>query len=335
MPFKKLDVQSYPRRLWGLYGFPGSGKSTFAAQMRAPLLTVDADHRFDEVARLVKGDVYQLSDRPADNVDPEAIAAALRENMPGADVRTICVDSLTAILAPLVTQAILDNEAGRNKNRMAGFKDKALAMRLLLDSVTAWGCDVLWIWHLQTGRNANAEEQTTATVSRTELARLTRGLNMQLRILEEAGRRGIRVDWARRGRWPVTVWDDAAGPAAGRFAGMPEKIERAVYDGLTEEDQKRIEGATPTSFPNPEAAIAWAVDAGGFEAIQHARNAYDLLKQERAPKTAPEMWRLWVEDVQGRVLARAAAAAAPGDQAPADGANGDDQPGGQDETPDF
>lgn len=301
MGFRKLEAASYPRRLWGLYGFAGAGKSTFAAQLRAPLLTIDADHRFDEVARLARGDVYQLSERPADNVDPERIAACLRANMPGSDVRTIVVDSVTAILSPLVTQAILDNDAGKNKNRMAAFKDKALAMRLLLDSVTAWGCDVLWIWHLQTGRNERAEEQITATVSRTELARLTRGLNLQLRMIEEHGRRGIHVDWARRGRAGMTVWDDS-----GRWADAPEAIERAVYDGLTADDQKRIEAATPASFPSAAAAIAWGHEQGVFEALPHARNAYDALKAEHRPSTAADMWRLWLDDVAARKLAQAA-----------------------------
>ena len=127
--------------------------------------------------------MYQLSDTPADNVNPDRIAAALRTNMPGADVRTVIVDSLTAIMAPVVTGAILDNDAGRQKNKMASFKAKALAMRLLQDSIGAWGTDVLWIYHLQLGRDAQANEVTTATVSRTELARLTRSINLQLRIV--------------------------------------------------------------------------------------------------------------------------------------------------------
>jgi adenylylsulfate kinase-like enzyme len=42
----------YPPRLWTLAGFPGSGKSTFAAQMRPPLLAIDADRRFSEVLNL-------------------------------------------------------------------------------------------------------------------------------------------------------------------------------------------------------------------------------------------------------------------------------------------
>ena len=223
MAFKKLDTPAYPRRLWGLYGFPGSGKSTFAARLRGPLLAIDADHRFEEVTRLAGGNVYSLSDAPADNVIPERIAALLRANMPGADVRTLVIDSLTAILAPLVTRAILDNDAGRTKNRMTGFKDKALAMRLLQDSVTGWGTDCLWIWHLQEGRNAQAEEVETATVSRTELARLTRSLNMMLRVVEDGGRHGVHVDWARPrpfgcdrvGRLGNVGWDARSDRAGG------------------------------------------------------------------------------------------------------------------------
>ena len=295
MSFSKLSPTQYPRRLWGLVGFPGSGKSSFAARMRAPMLAIDADHRFSEVLQIAGGDVYQLSDTPADNVNPEQIAAALRANMPGADVRTVIVDSLTAIMAPLVTGAILDNDAGRQKNKMASFKAKALAMRLLQDSIGAWGTDVLWIYHLQAGRDANAQKVTTPTVSRTELARLTRSINLSLRIVEDAGRRGVLVEWARRGRSGMTLFDDS-----GSWQNMPECIEAAVYDGLTREDQDKIESATPTGFAGPELAIAWGVDCGAFQELLHSRNAYDKLKRDHAPQTAGEMWELWIADCLAR-----------------------------------
>jgi len=294
MAFQRLDPTSYPRRLWGLYGFPGSGKSTFAARMRGPILAIDADHRFDEVARLAT-EVYRLSETPADNVDAEKIAACLRANMPGTNVKTICVDSLTAIIAPLVTAAILDNDAGRNKNRMAAFKDKALSMRLLQDAVTMWGTDVLWVWHLQEGRNAQAEEVTTATVSRTELARLIRSINMQLRVEGQNGKRGIHVEWARRGRSGMTVWDES-----GTWEGMPEKIEAAVYGNLTEADRDEIEKTIPKGFAGPEQAMAWGMDQGVFQALQHARNVYDQVKREHQPGSATEMWALWVDEVMAR-----------------------------------
>jgi hypothetical protein len=298
MTFKKMVRTQYPPRLWALVGFPGGGKSTFAAQMRGPLLPIDADQRFGEVRPLTASEVYQLSDVAADHTDAERVAALLAEGMPGSDVRTIIVDSLTTIIAPLVTRALIDNDAERNKNRMAAFREKALTMRLLQDSITKWGCDVLWIYHLQTGRDAGAKEQTTATVSKTELARLLRSLNLQLEIVQDGARRGVKVVWARRGRaYPAVpvLWDDS-----GKWAGMPEKIEAAVYDGLTLADQERIASATPTSFPNDEAAIAWGLAQGCFAALPHARNAYEKLKRAH-PDANGDLASLWVADVQERV----------------------------------
>lgn len=302
MAFVKMQPDAYPRRLWGLVGFPGSGKSTFSARMRAPLLAIDSDHRFDEVLKLARGDVYRLSDTPSDNIDPQRIADRLRANMPGSDVATIVVDSLTAIMAPIVTETILEIDAGAHKNRAAAWKDKALAMRLLQDAVTGWGCDVLWLWHLQTGRDEGAREVTTATVSRTEIARLTRSLNLQLRITEgQDGRRGVVVEWARRGRSGLTLWDDS-----GSWEGMPEAIERAVYGGLSQADQDGIEKAIPTSFAGPEQAMAWSVDFGAFDVLQHARNTYDLIKREQKPASASEMWALWLAECQTRKAAKEA-----------------------------
>ncbi|MCB0250444.1 MAG: hypothetical protein KDI07_17855, partial [Anaerolineae bacterium] len=256
----------------------------------------DADHRFGEVAGLAGGDVYRLSDTPADHVSPEKIAARLRANMAGAGVATIVVDSLTAIMAPIVTATMLEIDAGQHKNKAAAWREKALAMRLLQDSITGWGTDVLWIYHLQSGRDANAQEVTTATVSRTELARLTRSINLQLEIAEGAdGRRSIKVIWARRGRSGLSIDDPS-----GSWEGMPERIEEAVYGGLSRAEQDALESATPRSFAGPEQAIAWGVDCGAFDVLQHSRNAYDKLKREAAPGTASEMWTLWIADCLAR-----------------------------------
>ncbi len=295
MAFKKMETTPYPPRLWALVGRAGTGKSTFSARMRAPKVVIDADQRYREVLGLA-GEVYQLSDVAADNGDPERIAALLAENMPGTQVGTIVVDSLTTIIAPRITQAVIDNDAGRNTNRMAAFKDKALAMRLLQDSVSKWGCDTLWIYHLQDGRDAQANAQTTATVSKTELARLLRSINLQLEVVQDGARRGVKVTWARRGRSGMTLWD-----ASGSWVGMPEAIEKAVYDGLSQADQDVIEGSAPATFPNPETAIAWGLEQGAFQALQHSRNAYEKLKREKNPATAAEMRDLWVEEVRRRL----------------------------------
>lgn len=309
MAFKKMVKPQYPPRLWALVGFPGSGKSTFAMQMRGPLLPIDADQRFGEVLTVTENVVYQLSDVAADTTDPERVAALLAANMPGSDVATIVVDSLTTIIAPLVTRAVIDNDAGRNKNRMAGFKDKALAMRLFQDSVTKWGTDCLWIYHLQEGRDAGAKARTTETVSSTERARLLRSLNLKLEVVEEPTRRGIKVTWARRGRsYPEipVLWD-----TTGKWAGMPEKIEAAVYDGLTPQEQEQREKAAPATFASPEAAIAWGLERGAFQALQHARNAYNKLRETEQPQTAEEMATLWASAVAVRLARLAEAPTSP------------------------
>ncbi|MBN1815441.1 MAG: AAA family ATPase [Anaerolineae bacterium] len=299
MAFRKMTKQKYPPRLWSLVGYPGSGKSTFAAQMRGSLLVVDADHRFQEVLDLAgERDVYELSDVASDNTDPDRVAALLAKNMPGADVGTIVVDSLTAIIAPLVTQAMVDKDAGREKNLAAAFRGKALAMRQLQDAVTKWGTDCLWVYHLQDARDAKGKALVKATVSQTELARLTRSINLQLEIVQDGDRRGVKVVWARRGRDGMTIWDET-----GTWAGMPERIEEAVYAGLSEADQEQIEQEIPDVFPSPEVAIAWGLERGAFSALQHARNAYEKLKREDQPKDAREMTCLWVADVQARLMA--------------------------------
>lgn len=295
MAFKKMDKIQYPPRQWALVGYPGSGKSTFASQMAGPLLVVDADHRFAEVARLAMDEVFQLSDEPSDNVNAERIAALLKENMSGSGVKTVVIDSLTSILSPLIVEAILDNDAGRNKNRVASFKDKALAMRLLQDTVTGWGVDTLWIYHLRTGLDGQAREVESTTISVVELARLRRSLNLQMRIIQEQNRRGVYIEWARRGRSGLTLWDDS-----GSWQGMPAKIEAAVYGGLTTEEMSALEEHAPAAFSGPEDAIAWGVEQGCFRDTVHAKNAYDKLKRDKKPQTASDMWQFWIEAVEQR-----------------------------------
>ena len=294
--FRKMEVQKFPTRQWLLISHPGDGKSTFSTQMRTPLLPVDADHRYAEVAALAEGEVYQLSENPADNINAERIADLLKANMAGSGVKTVIIDSLTSILTPLVVEAILDNDAGRNKNRVSAFKDKALAMRLLQDTITGWGVDVLWIAHLRTNLDSQATQRESTSISAVEIARLRRSLNMDLRIVREGNRRGIHVEWARRGRSGFTLWD-----AHPLWRGMPERIENAVYGGLTAEDQERIEEQKPTTFSGPEAAIAWGFEQGCFRDAVHCKNAYEEMKRLTPPQSAPDCWRMWVKEVQRRV----------------------------------
>lgn len=295
MAFKRMEAARPPRQ-WALYGHPGSGKSTFAAQLAAPLLVIDADHRFAEVRRLAVGEVFQLSEDPADNVDPERIALLLHANMAGSGIRTVVVDSLTAIVTPLVTAAVLTNDAGANKNKVAAFKGKALAVRLLQDVITGYGCDVCWIYHQRAGLDGQAKAHETASITAVELARLRRSLNLTLRVVEQSGKRGMVVEWARAGRSGMTLWDDS-----GRWAGMPEKIEAAVYEGLTQADIEHLSTTAPTSFASAADAIAWGFEQGAFNDAVHAKNAYDELKRTANPRGAAEMWQLWLEEVRARL----------------------------------
>lgn len=298
VPFQKMTKQKYPPRQWALVGHPGSGKSTFSAQMCKPILVIDADHRYQEVLHLAK-DAFTLSDTPADNVNPRAIHAELQANMSGSGVRTILIDSLTSIMAPIVTEAQLANAAGETKNKVAGFADKALAMRLLQDAVTAYGTDTLWIYHLRDGRDGNARQQTVASISAVELARLRRSLNLELTVQQDGERRGVKVTWARRGRSGMTLWDES-----GAWVGMPEKVEAAVYDGLSAAELDAIERKPPTAFSGPADAIAWGFGQGCFDDAVHAQNSYEKLKTDKQPATAGAMWALWVEDVCRRKAER-------------------------------
>lgn len=296
--FKKMTKEQYPPRLWALVGYPGAGKSTFATQMRGPILAIDADQRFQEVLDFAgERDVYELSEVASDNTDPDRIAALLDEHMPGAEIGTIVVDSLTSIIAPIVTQTLVDKDQGRQENLAAGWREKALAMRQLQDAVSKWGVDCLWIYHLNVARDARANKVTRATLSRTERARLHRSLNLQLEIVEKDDRRGVEVVWARRGRSGMTLWDDT-----GCWRGMPERIEEAVYGGLSEEERDEIEAQAPEVFQDPAEAINWGFEQGVFGALQHARNAYDKLKREKQPTSAREMRDLWVADVERRLV---------------------------------
>jgi len=290
-----MKPSTYPRRHWALVGHPGAGKSTFATEMRGPLLAIDADHRFTEVMHLAS-DVYQLSESPADNVNPRRIHALLQSHMAGADIGTIVVDSLTSIIAPIVTAAQLSNADGESKNKMAPFVDKALAMRLLQDAVTAYGTDTLWIWHLRERRDEKAKLGTTASISAVELARLRRSLNLEATIVGEGKRRGVRVSWARRGRSGMVLWDQS-----GHWADMPARIEAAVYDGLSTAEQEAIERTAPTTFSGPADAIAWGWESGAFDDAVHAQNAYEKLKGDKQPASAADMWGLWREDLTRRL----------------------------------
>lgn len=282
MAFKKLQ-QKLPPRVWLLKGRSRSGKSVFSMNMRGPLLPIDADNKLYGSQQYAVGEVMEFSDNHADAVNVSRIEAILEQNMPDSGIKTIIVDSVTPILEPLIIKAMESTAT----NKISAFAPKATAMRKLTYAATKWGGDVLFVYHIEDTHNARAQEVERNTITDVELARLNKHFNMSLTVVEENGRRGIRVDYAQHGKYGMTIWDDN-----GYWRGMPEKIEEAVYaSGVLAAPER------PTSFANPAQAIAWGMAQGVFRDEVHAKNSYEKLKAEKQPKTAQEMWAAWIEKV--------------------------------------
>lgn len=288
MGFKKLQ-QKLPPRVWLLKGYSRSGKSVFSMNMRGPILPIDADNKLFGSQQYAVGEVMEFSDNHADTVNVARIEKILEENMPDANVKTIIVDSVTPILEPLILKAMESTQT----NKIAAFAPKAAAMKKLAYATTKWGCDVLFIYHIEETTNAKAAKVEKNTITDVELARLNKHFNMSLTVVEEGNRRGIRVDYAQHGKYGMTIWDDN-----GYWRGVPEKIEEAVYASGVLAEQER-----PTSFGGVAQAIAWGMAQGVFRDEVHAKNSYEKLKAEKDPKSAQAMWDAWIAKVDGYVVA--------------------------------
>lgn len=315
MSFVNLKQQrrKYPRRFWAIFGPANSGKSTLCAQMESPLIWVDSDQRADEIVGLVEGEIYGLSDDPYDNTIPERIDGLLVANMPGIKAGTIVIDSVTAILEPIITRIQADVDAGRVKNKAGAWRPKASAMKML-HNLQRFGSDVVMIYHEYKALDANGSWRQSRTISELEEARMVKSLNMLLRTVRDGdGRFYVEVVWARNGRSGIKLYDET-----GHWQGMPERIEAAVYDNLTDEEQAIFGEEPPETFPTPPIAWAWAMHQVPcpFRDEAHAQNAYEKIKRERKPKTAREMRDLWVTEV---VIRMAAVETEPAEEAPDEG----------------
>jgi len=137
-----------------------------------------------------------ISDQASEILDPVKIAAKLDVDMPGSGVDTLIVDSLTGIIAPRVTKALMSKDPN-NRNESAKWADKANCMRLVLDSFNKWRTDVLYIWHLERS-SFNGEKTIRETLSKGERDKLYRGLNMMLEIVTKGTVRiAASVSWLR------------------------------------------------------------------------------------------------------------------------------------------
>ena len=254
-------------------------KAIFASQMRGLKLVIDADHRFDEVLdQATMSTLFRQCGRQCRSTKK----CRFYENMPGSDVKTIVVDSLTAIITPLTIQAMIDRDKGRERNLMAGFKNKALAMRRLQDAVTRWGTDVLWIYH-HMDAVTQKPEITRSTVSDRNCTP-TRSINMQLEVVTDGNRHGLKLHGPVVAGVGITIWDDS-----GCWKNMPERIEKEAYDGLSKSEQDEIEAQTPTVFPSAEVAISGVTSRVRLPmSKKHAVSTMSLSKN-----TSPKMPKTW------------------------------------------
>ena len=167
---------------------------------------------------------------------------------------------------------------------------KAMLMRRLTSAVCKWGTDTLFVYHHYDG-NVRGKETVNSTVSGVEQARLQRALNLELETVydDSHNRYGIKVLWSRNGRQfpqvPI-LWDDT-----GTWEGMPEEIEKAVYDNV-----KRV---SALMFKSAQDAITWAVDEGYYHGKSESSAAYESVKSEAAPKSARAMWDAWIAHCNG------------------------------------
>lgn len=303
---KKINPNQYPKRRWSIVASSGDGKSLFGMQMEKPLAIVDADNQIDE-AVFVSGveDAFVIAEegKEYEMRDVDAIERILRANMKGTKVGTIMVDSITPIVKRIVTG--LQHEPGNTK--VSDYKAKSEAMQILGDVITSWNTDVLFVYHYHTSYDNQGNEQESTTVTELELIRLQKHLNAKLEIVRDGERRGIKILWSRAGRSGQTLWDNT-----GLWLGMPEKIEASMYDGLTTQE-KEVIAKSNGEWSSSADAIAWGVEAGGFDEVEgHAgqtskaknsfKKMYLELKAELGDELTQEVaFAAWKDKVQEKI----------------------------------
>jgi len=127
---------------------PNMGKTTLASKLLKPGkigVVCDSDGRFDEVVS-PDTNFFPLSDDPSDMLNPKRIYDITQESMPNKSVGLFLVDSLTAIIEPIILRVQRAVEEGKEKGAR-GYKEKADAMKYLQAAFTPWGTDVIWVYH--------------------------------------------------------------------------------------------------------------------------------------------------------------------------------------------
>jgi len=326
MPIRASEIELEVKRQWLVVARRDAGKSTFFTRMETPILWIDADGKFRETLHLIKNGkipgvvasdiiVVTADEIVADSKKstPEKIRDLLDTWMPSQDgrsVKTIVVDTITPILAPLVAKAQADNDAGRNKNQSSAFKEKALQMKILFTAVNKWDTDVIWGAHIDDSQ-FNGKDVARMSITPAELGRLEKYLNARLRLEEKNGTYSAFVEMC--GLRPELPKDAVAysDPSGKLWYGMPEALEAAMYD-IPKDEQVRIDNNAPELLPDGEAAVLWLVDqvdSNGERVFNHKKHAENTYKKVRLAviEEYGEEWRKQGADMdtQKRVLTAA------------------------------
>ena len=321
MAFKRVDKDILPPRRWALKGRYGDGKSTFILAMQQPALIVDADGRRHE---LKGGELYELSEEPADNRSVERIQDILDRNMPGSGIKTIAIDSITSLIGSSIARAMLDNAADRNRNKNQAWVDKAEKMRLLQDFGHG-ARDACPVGLAPRGRAAQRPDPYPRNASGNR-ARAPVPVAQRL-APHRAGKGPAGHPGGVVARGAIRHGDlGRAGPLEGRAGADRSGTLRPGRRRQADTSQGGRGGARKCrcggrcggeaigapqpdnvlTFYSPTEAIAWAVEQGAFADSFAAEIAYEQLRGEMKPRNAKEMYIAWIG------LVRKAEAAAPG-----------------------
>lgn len=314
MALLKVAQKKAPRR-WALVAPSLGGKTTFAMQLatgEGNVLFLDPDHRAAASIDVAPNPDSVLVLDVTDYTNPIEVAAAMDQDVPNGNVRSIVVDSLTAIMDYKTSEAQLINASDHApRNRSQTFLDKALTMRHLQDAVSKFGTDVLWIWHIESGK-FEGNSTTRQTLSETERDRLCRNLNAVLEIIidEKTGKRAVKVQNLRPkfGQdCETTLWDDT-----GCWRGIIKRID-AFLETVPANTASQGAGSAQPPTPKPlpflsrEQALAYAVEQKVYADLAAAEAAYKSLKDKHQPKDATAMFTLWNEHLIDSLRQRAAA----------------------------
>jgi hypothetical protein len=296
MQFKKATKEQSKLRL-ALFGPSGSGK-TFTALRLATGITgkiavIDTERgSASKYANRFEFDVLELgkATRAIEHY-AQAIKAA---NDNGYDI--LVIDSLSHAWFELLDEVEKIARAKYRGNTWSAWSEGTPKQRELVDAILDYDGHIIATMRVKTEW---ATEQTSRGKSRPVRVGLApqqgKGIEYEFDLLGELSHDHILViSKDRTGRFQDRVIE-APGEDMGR------ELAEWLQDGLP--PRPRPQSDEP--FKDADAAIKWGLEQDVFNHEKHARNSYTKLKEEKEPKNAREMARLWREKVANKATDKA------------------------------